>query len=354
MEIVPAARHRPPRPRTVVIAAFDGVQALDVVGPFEVFTGANAAVAAADADAALPYAVHVLATGASVRTESGLPIGTTPWPSGSEAAGPVTEPVVGPVVDLTRLDTLIVPGGLGVHSACADHRLVGRVGDAGRRARRIATVCSGTFLAAQAGLLDGRTVTTHWARADQLACAHPTLTVDPDPIYVRDGDVWSSAGVTAGIDLCLALVDDDLGGDVAQTVARWLVMFLHRPGGQTQFAIPVWAPRARHAAVRAVQERIEQLPQADHRLETLAAVAAMSPRHLSRVFTEEVGDSPGRYVEKVRVDAARALLERTDDTLDRVAAQCGFGTAETLRRTFHRHLAVAPDQYRRRFRTTVA
>jgi transcriptional regulator GlxA family with amidase domain len=332
----------------VVITAFDGVQALDVVGPFEVFAGANAAVAAADPGTLRPYEVHVLASSASVSTESGLPIGATPWPPGS------TTDAADPALDLDAIDTLIVPGGLGVSSACADRQLVARVGDAGRRARRIATVCSGTFLAAEAGLLEGRRVTTHWARAEQLARAHPALIVDPDPIYVRDGHVWSSAGVTAGIDLCLALVDDDLGGDVAQTVARWLVMFLHRPGGQSQFAVPVWAPRARHAAVRVVQERIEQQPQADHRLEVLAEVAAMSPRHLSRVFTEEVGDTPGRYIEKVRVDAARALLERTDDTLDRVAAQCGFGTAETLRRTFHRHLAVAPDQYRRRFRTTVA
>jgi transcriptional regulator GlxA family with amidase domain len=337
----------------VVIAAFEGVQALDVVGPFEVFTGANAAVTATRTGATPPYDVQVLAAGTSVCTESGLPIGTTPWPTGSPPP-PGGTGTGGTAVDITDVDTLIVPGGLGVHSATANAQLVGHVRDVGRRARRIATVCSGTFLAAEAGLLTGRTVTTHWARADQLARAHPSLTVDPDPIYVRDGDVWSSAGVTAGIDLCLALVDDDLGGDVAQTVARWLVMFLHRPGGQSQFALPVWAPRARHAAVRAVQERIERDPRADHRLETLAAVAAMSPRHLARVFTEEVGDTPGRYVEKVRVDAARALLERTDDTLDRVAAQCGFGTAETLRRTFHRHLAVAPDQYRRRFRTTVA
>jgi transcriptional regulator GlxA family with amidase domain len=331
----------------VVIAAYDGVQALDVVGPFEVFVGANVAVAAAESGAPLPYEVHVVSSSTSVQTESGLPIGTTPWvEEPSSDGGPTGAP--GPI------DTLIVPGGLGVYAACADRQLIDRVGAIGRGARRIATVCSGTFVAAEAGLLDGRTVTTHWARAEHLARTYPTLTVDPDPIYRRDGDVWSSAGVTAGIDLCLALVDDDLGGDIAQTVARWLVMFLHRPGGQSQFAIPVWAPRARHAAVRAVQERIEQNPRGDHRLGTLAEVAAMSPRHLTRVFTDEVGDTPGRYVEKVRVDAARSLLERTDDTLDRVATSCGFGTAETLRRTFHRHLAVAPDQYRRRFRTTVA
>jgi transcriptional regulator GlxA family with amidase domain len=331
-----------------VIAAFDGVQALDVVGPYEVFVGANAAVAATRTGAgAAPgptYEVHVLSSSTSVQTESGLPIGTAPWPTlPAHEAG-----------TLDDVDTLIVPGGLGVFAACADDDVVERVRVAGRRARRIATVCSGTFLAAEAGLLDGRTVTTHWARAEQLARTHPSITVDPDPIYRRDGHVWSSAGVTAGIDLCLALVDDDLGGDVAQTVAKRLVMFLHRPGSQSQFAIPVWAPRARHAAVRAVQERIEQDPQADHRLETLAQVAAMSPRHLTRVFTDEIGDTPGRYVEKVRVDAARALLESSDETLDRVAVLCGFGTAETLRRTFHRHLAVAPDQYRRRFRTTVA
>jgi transcriptional regulator GlxA family with amidase domain len=214
----------------------------------------------------------------------------------------------------------------------------------------VATVCTGAFLAAEAGLLDGRRVTTHWASADQLAADFPLLRVDPDPIYVQDGKFWTSAGVTAGIDLALALVQDDLGVEVAQTVARWLVMFLHRPGGQTQFASPVWVPRAERSTVRAVQTLVEAAPGGDHRLPTLAAAAAMSVRHFTRVFAAEVGETPGRFVERVRLEMARRDLETTNDTLDVIAAHCGLGTAETLRRVFHRRLGVAPDSYRRRFR----
>ncbi len=176
--------------------------------------------------------------------------------------------------------------------------------------------------------------------------------MDPDPLYIRDGRVWTSAGVTAGIDLALALVADDLGSDVAQTLARWLVMFLHRPGGQTQFATPVWVPRAERSAVRAVQDRVESAPGGDHRLPALAAAASMSVRHFARVFTSETGQSPGRFVERVRLEAARADLEAADDTLEVVAQRCGLGSAESLRRAFHRHLGVSPDAYRRRFRTT--
>jgi transcriptional regulator GlxA family with amidase domain len=213
-------------------------------------------------------------------------------------------------------------------------------------------VCTGAFIAAAAGLLDGRWVTTHWAAAAELQADYPALEVDPDPLYIRDGQMWTSAGVTAGIDLALALVGDDLGTDVAQTLARWMVMFLHRPGGQTQFATPVWVPRAERSAVRAVQNRVESAPGGDHRLPALAAAASMSVRHYTRVFTTEVGQSPGRFVERVRLEAARADLEAGDDTLDVVAGRCGLGSAESLRRVFHRHLGVSPDAYRRRFRTT--
>ena len=178
----------------------------------------------------------------------------------------------------------------------------------------------------------------------------PSLNVDCDPIYIRDGKFWTSAGVTAGLDLALALVADDLGVEVAQTVARWLVMFLHRPGGQTQFASPVWVPRAERSAVRAVQTLVEVAPGGDHRLPALAAAAAMSVRHFTRVFTAEVGETPGRFVERVRLEAARRDLETTNDTLDVVATRCGLGTGETLRRVFQRRLGVAPDSYRRRFR----
>jgi transcriptional regulator GlxA family with amidase domain len=319
--------------RQVVIVAFDGVQPLDVVGPHEVFAGA--ARAAGAVDRAGGYSVTVASRGGRpVRAESGLVLGTVPLPDVSEA-----------------IDTLVLAGGSGVGAAVEDEVLVAWIAATAPRCRRVATVCSGTFLGAAAGLLDGRRVTTHWARAVELREAYPELDVDPDPIYVCDGKYWSSAGVTAGIDLSLALVQQDLGVDVAQTVARWLVMFLHRPGGQTQFASPVWVPRAERSTVRAVQTLVESAPGGDHRLPALAAAAAMSVRHFTRVFTAEVGESPSRFVERTRLEAARRELETTGDTLDVVAARCGLGSAETLRRVFRRHLGTSPDAYRRRFRT---
>jgi transcriptional regulator GlxA family with amidase domain len=323
------------RERHVVIVAFEGLQPLDAVGPHEVFAGAGQAAAAAGR-AAGGYRVTLASRdGGAVRSESGLLLYTEPLPEGDE-----------------RIDTLLLAGGSGAKAAAADETLVSWVRTTAPRCRRVATVCSGAFVGAAAGLFDGRRVTTHWARADELAEAYPALTVDPDPIYIRDGRRWSSAGVTAGIDLALALVQEDHGVDVAQTVARWLVMFLHRPGGQTQFASPVWVPRAERSTVRAVQTLVEAAPGGDHRLPALAAAAAMSVRHFTRVFTAEVGESPSRFVERTRLEAARRELETTADTLDVIAQRCGLGSAETLRRVIQRHLGVAPDAYRRRFRTT--
>ncbi len=244
----------------------------------------------------------------------------------------------------------MLSGGPGAEAAAHDEAVLDFIRRTAPRCRRVATVCSGAFLGAAAGLFDGRRVTTHWARARQLAEDYPGVTVDADPIYIRDGKYWSSAGVTAGIDLSLALVQEDLGVDVAQTVARWLVMFLHRPGGQTQFASPVWVPRAERSTIRAVQSLVEAAPGGDHRLPALAAAAAMSVRHFTRVFTAEVGETPSRFVERTRLEAARRELEETTDTLDVVAARCGLGSAESLRRVFQRHLGVPPDAYRRRFR----
>ena len=271
--------------------------------------------------------------GQPVGAESGVSLGTEPLPDAS-----------------TRFDTLVLPGGDGARAARGDAELMAWIAAAAPRCRRIATACTGSFLAAEAGLLDGLRVTTHWARADHLAAEYPALKVDADPIYIRDGKVWTSAGVTAGIDLALALVLDDLGVEVAQTVARWLVIFLHRPGGQTQFASPVWVPRAERSRVRAVQALVESSPGGDHRLPSLAAAAAMSVRHFARVFTAEVGETPARFVTRVRLEAARSELETTDETLDVIAVRCDLGTSETLRGVFQRHLKVAPDAYRRRFR----
>jgi transcriptional regulator GlxA family with amidase domain len=320
--------------RHVVIVAFEGLQPIDAVGPHEVFAGAGRAAAALGR--AGGYRVTLASPGGTtVQAESGLVLGTGPLPHESG-----------------RIDTLVLAGGPGAEAAARDEAVLEFIRRTAPRCRRVATVCSGAFLGAAAGLFDGRRVTTHWARARDLATQYPGITVDADPIYIRDGKYWSSAGVTAGIDLSLALVQEDLGVDVAQTVARWLVMFLHRPGGQTQFASPVWVPRAERSTIRAVQTLVEAAPAGDHRLPALAAAAAMSVRHFTRVFTAEVGETPSRFVERTRLEAARRELEETTNTLDVVAARTGLGSAETLRRVFQRHLGVAPDAYRRRFRAS--
>jgi transcriptional regulator GlxA family with amidase domain len=318
--------------RSVVIVAFDGMQPLDAVGPHEVFAGATSILAAKHRSNA-GYDLSIVSEhGTPITTESGLQIVTAPFPSGRP-----------------RIDTLLIPGGEGAIAARFNKPLIDWIRRAARNSRRVATVCSGTFIGAEAGLLDGRTVTTHWARAQQLADEYPRLTVDADPIYIHEGSVWTSAGVTAGIDLALAMVEADYGSEIAQTVARWMVMFLHRPGGQTQFAAPVWVPRAARTTVRAAQDHIDNHPGDDHRLDLLAQRAAMSSRHFSRLFTAEVGETPARYVERVRVEAARTELETTASSLDLIAVNCGLGTAESLRRAFQRRVGVAPDAYRRRF-----
>jgi transcriptional regulator GlxA family with amidase domain len=317
------------RMRRVVIVCFPGFQPLDVAGPHEVLAGASQL-------AAEPYELLVCSmTPGTMIGESGLGI-----------AAPHPMPVDG------EIDTLLIPGGNGVYAAAKDTELLDAVRAIARRARRVATVCSGAFVAAAAGLLDGRRVTTHWARASRLAREHPTLEVVPDAIFVNDGAVWTSAGVTAGIDLALALVEQDHGVDVAQTVARHLVMFLRRPGGQSQFAAPIWDKPAEKQAVRAAQDLVNANLAGDHRVGALAAAINMSERHFTRVFAAEVGEPPAKYVERVRVEAARRRLEQRGSTVVAVARECGFGTAETMRRSFIRRIGVAPDDYRRRFSTT--
>ncbi|BBY44300.1 AraC family transcriptional regulator [Mycolicibacterium celeriflavum] len=315
--------------RTVLILGYPGVQALDLVGPFEVFTGASMYLKGQGREG---YAVSVVSrNGESVSTGTGLTFAADPLP---DARRPV--------------DTVILPGGYGVDEARSDPDVIGWVQTVAKDARRVVSVCTGAFLAAQAGLLDGCVATTHWAFTDRMAHEFPSVAVDPEPIFVRSSDrVWTAAGVTAGIDLALSLVEDDHGTDAAQTVARWLVMYLRRPGGQTQFAAPVWMPRAKRAPIRAVQEAIEGKPGATHSIPELARRAAMSPRHFTRVFTDEVGEAPGAYVERIRTEAARRQLEETDDTVTVIAARCGFGSAETLRRNFVRRLGISPDQYRK-------
>jgi transcriptional regulator GlxA family with amidase domain len=222
------------------------------------------------------------------------------------------------------------------------------------RCKRVVSVCTGTFMLAAAGVVVDERVTTHWAYADKLGREYPLLTVDPDPIFIRNDSVWTSAGVTSGIDVALALVELDHGSDVAQTVARWLVMFLRRPGGQSQFAASVWAEPAVPGPIRVAQDHIHADPSADLSVPRLAERAAMSERHFLRVFSKQLGCTPSDYVERVRVDAGRRLLEESNDGVEVVARSAGFGTAETMRRVFVRRLGVSPSDYRRRFATATS
>ncbi|MEE8600768.1 GlxA family transcriptional regulator [Euzebya tangerina] len=323
-----------PSAHNIVFLAYDGIQTLDLAGPHDVFAGANAVLADQGRQPAYQLTV-VTPTGSVIASESGLRIATVRV---AEAPDP--------------LHTLVIPGGIGTRTVSNDPAFTAVAETLGRRASRVLTICSGAFVAAAAGLLDGHTVTTHWARADGLARRFPDVTVDPEPIYIEDGAVWSSAGVTAGIDLALAIVEHDHDVEVAQRIARWLVMFLRRPGGQSQFATPVWTDRARTGPIRQAQHRIDEDPGADHRVAVMARRAGMSQRHFTRRFSDEVGLSPARYVAAVRLEAARRSLESSDATVSAIAGACGFGTAETMRRTFVRRLRTSPDQYRRRFRAT--
>lgn len=320
--------------RSVAIACYPGIQPLDVAGPHEVLAGANQANE------------HLNGTGAVYDIEL---MAAEPGPVASESGLTIVAPVG---LDATRThDTILIPGGEGSRPSTGpadpDDPLIRWLAVAGPRARRVAAVCTGTFLVAAAGLCRGRRVTTHWANAAELAAAYPDLLVDPDPIYVCDGDLWTSAGVTAGIDLALALVEDDCGSSVAQLVARHLVVYLRRPGGQSQFASAVWAEPTELAPIREACDVIHHSPAADLSVDALADQVGLSARHLTRLFQAELGEPPARYVERVRVEAARTILERESVGLDQVAIRCGFGTAETLRRAFHRRLGISPAAYRR-------
>jgi transcriptional regulator GlxA family with amidase domain len=320
-------------PRQVVILAYPGVQSLDVTGPLEVFTGADQLIGAGGRGER-GYEVSILgADGAPLRTSSGLTL--TPHAGVRDAPD--------------HIDTLIVAGGRGCMEAAGNGALVDWISRAALRARRTASVCTGAFLLARAGLLDGRRATTHWAAAEELARLHPAVQVDPEPIFVRDGDIWTSAGVTAGMDLALALVEEDLDRDAALTIARQLVLFLRRPGNQSQFSATLAAQQPEREPLREAQRLLVEDIAGEHSVEAMAARAHMSPRHFARAFRAEMGITPARYVERVRLEAARRRLEGTADSIAAVAAGCGFGTAETMRRAFLRTLEVGPAEYRRRF-----
>jgi transcriptional regulator GlxA family with amidase domain len=347
-------------PRDVVILVYPGVQSLDVTGPLEVFTGAQQLLQAQ----ALGYegrrgstgpdkqpgsagrgeqrdrgyrVLVVSPDGAPLQTSSGL----TLVPHAAIRDAPAA------------IDTLLVAGGTGIEGLCEDRATLDWIAARARRARRVASVCTGAFALAAAGLLDGRRATTHWAAAGELARRHPGVSVDPEPIFVRDGDVWTSAGVTAGMDLALALVEDDLDRDAALTIARHLVLFLRRPGNQSQFSATLSAQAPQRDELRAIQRFVLENLAADLSVEALAQRAHMSPRHFARSFRAETGITPARYVQRLRLEAARRRIEDAREPLATTATACGFGTPETMRRAFLRTLGVGPEEYRSRFQTTI-
>jgi transcriptional regulator GlxA family with amidase domain len=323
-------RFTPTPPRTVELLAFPAVQLLDIAGPLQVFASANE-LAGRGGGRPL-YAPRVVSAGAPlVMASAGLGLAAAPLP-------PLRAP----------LDTLMIAGGPGVHAAAADPALRRWVRGRAQRARRVASVCTGAFLLAASGLLEGRRAATHWMHCADLARRYSNIRVEPDPIFVRDGPIWTSAGVTAAIDLALALVEEDAGRALALSVARHLVMFLKRPGGQAQFStvLSLQSAEDRFGALHAwMAGRLG----GDLSLPALAQKAGMSERSFSRHYLEATGITPARAVERLRVEAARRLLSDTRLPVKRVAARCGFGSEETLRRSFLRLLAATPQNYRARF-----
>lgn len=319
-----------PRTRDVLVLAVQDCQSLDVLGPVEVFHHACLQV---------PNAYRVQVVGPTntdaVKMENGIRLCVAPLPEHPP-----------------RHDTLVVAGGSGARTAVEDQAIVDWVLRASRRARRTASVCTGAFLLAAAGLLDDRRATTHWAFCEDLARSYTSVHVDPDPIFIHDG-VWTSAGITAGIDLTLALVAEDLGPEIALSVARALVVFLKRPGGQAQFSSALSSQQAVRPELRDLQAWIAGHLDEELTVPALAERAIMTERSFARAFQREVGHTPAAYVEALRIERARDLLEDGAPSLEAVAQATGFASAEVLRRAFHRRVGVSPAEYRERFRLNV-
>jgi transcriptional regulator GlxA family with amidase domain len=329
--------------RRVLIIAPAPAQLLDLAGPAEVFSQAGRLLALTKGGAGQLYALEVAVVPSPAQPEA---------PSTSSgvrlAAGRSLAELV---ADRRPLDTLIVAGGKGARTRASEPELTAAVRTLARRARRVASVCTGAFVLAAAGLLDGKRAATHWRWCDRLAQSFPRVRVEPEPIFTRDGNLWTSAGVTAGMDLALALVEEDHGHALALAIARELVMFLRRPGGQGQFSAALAAQAAPNTSLRDLVAYIADNLHRPLTVEVLAERARLSPRQFARIFTRELGVTPGRMVDRMRVEAARRRLEEAPAGLAAVAAACGFGSEETMRRAFLRHLGTPPGAYRERFRS---
>ena len=316
---------------------YPGAQILDITGPLEILAGANDAVRFAGGQVA-PYTLEIWARDEGpFKTTCGLElIATRSFLAASED-------------DLASIHTFMVSGGDGTVEALQDTDLIEFIKRADAKSVRTASICSGSFLLAAAGLLEAKRATTHWAAADWFRTAFPHIDLDEDAIFVRDGKIWTSAGITAGMDLALALIEEDLGRDVALSVARRHVMFMMRPGGQSQYSGALTAQAHGQGRLGGLIAWMQDNPQADLSVAALAEQAAMSERTLMRAFQSETGETPARYVERLRVDLARTALSDTDKPLECIAAEAGFQSAEQMRRTFQRHLSINPSDYRSRF-----
>jgi transcriptional regulator GlxA family with amidase domain len=316
------------------MVAFADAQVLDVVGPLEVFSRAGRLISDEGRRGPSPYTVEILARSrGTVVTSSGIGLVATRSFRGIRGG----------------IDTLFVAGGRGVEAALRDASLIRWLRRMSRGVGRLASVCTGAFVLAEAGVLDGKRAATHWHSCARLAERYPKVAVDPDPIFVRQGRVYTSAGVTAGMDLALALVEEDHGPQLARQVARELVLFLKRPGGQSQFSAQLQTQLSDRAPLAELQSWMADHLAADLSVAALAHRVAMSPRNFARVFTRSVGRTPARHVEQLRVEAARRRLEESRASVDDIAENCGFGTRESMRRAFQRTLRVSPTAYRGRF-----
>lgn len=313
----------------MVCVVLPGAQLLDVIGPIEAFDIANRLRLRRGAQPA--YTLTLAAPTPELETATGIRICTTPL-----------RRVVAP-------HTLMIGGSIELIDSVIPPRVLARLAQLARSAERVVSVCAGAFALGQLGLLDGRRCTTHWLALDTLRARFPKAHVETDALYTHDGRIYTSAGVTTGIDLALYLIERDLGGAMALAVARLLVVFLHRPGGQSQFSASLHLRAGADQRIRRLIAGIVEQPGADHQVDRLASRVAMSPRHFSRMFRDDTGMTPAAFVEHVRVDAARSALELTDRTVAGIADACGFGTDETMRRVFQRALGVSPADYRGRF-----
>ncbi len=339
--------------KRILMVAAAPAQLLDLAGPAEVFAQAGRLRSGSE-----PVSVDARGTTDNLYEVELVILPESPAPAGSNTSAGVSlvaqASLHAVLADRRPIDTLLVGGGIGARVRVGEPALVAAVRTLSARARRTVSICTGAFLLAEAGLLAGRRATTHWRWCDALARRHPDVRVEPDPIYISDGPIWTSAGITAGIDLALALVEEDHGYDLAVAIARELVMFLRRPGGQSQFSISL---AGQTMAPRSMREFLGWLVENLHRrlsVADMASRAGMSERQFARVFVQELGTTPAAMLERLRVEAARRRLEENPQGLAGVAAACGFGSEEAMRRAFGRQIQTSPGTYRSRFKRHTA